>query len=159
WPDTWNGRLTARALSFGRQAVGAHQEAEALDQRLVAGRATRVLPGADLAGPVAGVNEAQALLGSDLGGADELAPLPFRRVGHAVVGVEAGHVPGNIFADRRQEAGGVAQLRLAIVEARDDERDDLQPEAALVEHADAFGDVVQGAAQGAVVTVVEALQI
>ena len=73
--------------------------------------------------------------------------------------MEGGDVPGDVRADRGEEAGGLAQLVVAVVEARDDEGDDLQPQAALVHQADGAGDVVQGATEAAVGAVVEAFEV
>src|SRR5262245_27165832 len=149
----------AGALALGGNVVRADEEAVPLDEGFLAAGAAGVFPGADLAGAVAGVDEVQPLLGADLGGADEHAAVGVGRVGHLVVAVEAGDVPGDVAADRRQEAGRAAQLLFAVVEAGDDQRDDLHPDAALVDHADAVQDVLQRAAQRAVVAVVEALQV
>ena len=81
------------------------------------------------------------------------------RVGHLVILVERRDVPGNVGADRGEEAGRLAQLVVAVVEARNDEGDDLQPQAALVDHADGARDVVQRAAEAAIVAVVELFEI
>ena len=53
----------------------------------------------------------------------------------------------------------LAQLGFAVIEAGHNQGDHLKPEAAFVHHADAFGDALQGAAEGAVALVVEALQV
>ena len=50
-------------------------------------------------GQVAGIDEAQALLGADLRGTNELRRCRVRRIGHLVVLVKRRHVPGDVAAD------------------------------------------------------------
>ena len=158
-PDAGNGCPAARAFALRRELVFAHQVTETVNELLAAVGAIGVLPGADVARGVAGIDEAQALLGADLGGADELRRGRVRRVGHLVVLVKGGDVPGDVAADGGEELRHLAQLGFAVVEARHHQGDHLQPEPALVDHADAFGDVLQGAAERPVALVVEALQV
>ena len=68
-------------------------------------------------------------------------------------------MPGDVAADGGEELRHLAQLGFAVVEARHHQRHHLQPEPALVDHADAVGDVLQRAAERAVALVVEALQV
>ncbi len=130
-----------------------------LDQRGPAGGATRVLPGTNLARKVAGVDETQSFGGADLCRTDQSPSAGRLRLGHLVILVEGGDVPGNVRADRDEKACGLAQFLVAVVEAGDDERDNLQPEAALEHHADGAQDVFQGAAQLAIAAFGKALEV
>ena len=58
-----------------------------------------------------------------------------------------------------EEPGDVGDLLVGVVEARDEQRDDLDPEPFALEHDDRVEDVLQGAAESAVVPVTERLQI
>jgi len=73
--------------------------------------------------------------------------------------VEGGDVPGDVAVDAGEELGDLGQLLVAVVERRDDERDDLEPDAALLQPADGVEDRLQRAAEVAVVRVGEAFQI
>ena len=112
-----------------------------------------------MAGDVAGIDEAQALLGANLGGADELRCRGVWRVGHLVIFVKGRDVPRNVAADGSQEPRNLAQLGFAVVEARHYQGDYLEPEPALVDHADAFGDVLQGPAECPIALLIEALEV
>ena len=60
---------------------------------------------------------------------------------------------------RRQEIGHAFEIVGIVAEAGNDERDDLDPEAALLEHLDGVGDVFHHAAELAVVFGVEGFEI
>jgi len=63
-----------------------------------------------------GVDEVQPGLATDLGGPQQAARRGVVRVGHPVVLVEGGHVPGDVRRDPGQEAGRLPQLVGAVVE-------------------------------------------
>ena len=159
WPNAGNGRAAGWAFAIRGEVVFAHQVTEAVDELLPAFRAIGVLPGADVAGGVAGIDKAQARFGADLRRADELRGSRVRRVGHLVVFVKGGDVPGNVAADGGEELRDLAQLGFTVVEAGHHQGDHLKPQPAVVDHADALSDVLQGAAQCAVALVVEALEV
>ena len=68
-------------------------------------------------------------------------------------------MPGDAGRQAAEEPGDVAQLFVAVVEARDDQGDDLQPEPHGVDHLDAIDDVLQLATQRPVVLIAEGLEV
>src|SRR5205814_2073933 len=73
--------------------------------------------------------------------------------------VERGDVPWDTGVDRRQELRDLRQLGLGVVEAGNDERHDLRPDAALLQPLDRVEYRLQYAAEIAVVAVVESLEV
>src|SRR5438093_1091984 len=67
-------------------------------------------------------------------------------VGHPVVLVERGDVPRDLGAHRRDVVGGPAQLGVVIVEPRDHEVHELEPESPFIHHADRIEHVLEHAA-------------
>ena len=68
-------------------------------------------------------------------------------------------MPWDIRRDRGEESRDVAQLGVRVVEARDDQRDDLEPEPHAVQPLDRLEHRGEHAAELPVVRVVEALEI
>ena len=60
-------------------------------------------------------------------------------------------MPRDVAVDAGQELGDLRQLFVGVVEAGDDERDDLQPDAALLQALDRLEHRLQRAAEVAVV--------
>ena len=114
--------------------------------------AAGVFPFADLAGEVAGVDVSDAGL---LAVFDDVHQIIGRRaaiaIGHFVIGMEGGDVPGHEGIDAGEEVGHAFEFVGIVAEAGDDEGDDFDPEVALLEHSDGVGDVFQDAAELAVV--------
>src|SRR6185369_16599835 len=102
--------LAAWTFSFGGDGIRADQIAVSLDDRFAALRAACVLPGANTAGQIAGVDEMQSFLGADFRGADQILRRGIVRLGHLVIFVESRHVPGNVAADGSEESGRRAQV-------------------------------------------------
>src|SRR5438094_3251719 len=59
------------------------------------------------------------------------------RVLHLVVLVEGGHVPGDAGREAGEETCDISQLFVAVIEAGNDQRDDLEPETHLMHHPNA----------------------
>src|SRR5262249_52334479 len=95
-PDTGDAPLAARAASLSRKVVRPNEETSTLNEDLLASRTARILPWADAAGKVAGVNELQPLFGPDFGCADKHLRRSAVRISHLVIRVESSHVPGNV---------------------------------------------------------------
>src|SRR5580704_319890 len=147
--------------AVGSQAVLFYQVAAAFDQSCMALRAARVFPGADHAGKIASIDVAEARLAADFDGAQQVFGIRVARdiVLHFVVAVKGGDVPGNVRRDSGQEFGKAAQLVGGIVEAGDEEGDDLEPEPHLVDTADAVEDGTDASAEFMVVAVIKAFEI
>lgn len=127
WPSAGNFGGAFRAAAFGGQAIVFYQVAVALYQSFVALRAAGIFPFADFAGKVSSVDVAEAGLAADFYGSEQIFRSGIARVGHLVVTVEGGDVPGNVGRDAGQEFGEAAKFVGRIVEAGDEQRDDFEP--------------------------------
>ena len=115
------------------QTIREHPEAAALDHGLAARRAARVLPAPHAAREVAGVDVAQSLGRADLAG-------PLERLDRRRARGRSSCSPGGT-PSRARECPGETEARnraarvsssVRVVESRDDQRQDLEPDAALV---------------------------
>src|SRR3989454_7914993 len=128
-------------------------------QRRLARGAARVFIAADPARKVAGIDVLQAGRLPDRRRSEQGLRRRVIRVLHLVVLVEGGHVPGDAGREAGEEARDVSQLFVAVIEAGNDQGDDLEPEAQLMHHPDTVQDVLELAAERAVVLVSEGLQV
>ena len=119
----------------------------------------RALQIADGARDIAGIDVAQSGAPADLVGAQELFGRGIRVRRHLVILMERRDVPRNVGIDARQELGDLRQLLVRIVEAGNDERDDLDPDAALLETLDRIEHRLQSAAEVTVMGVRETFEI
>src|SRR5579862_2579084 len=110
--------LAARTTAVGRDPIRANQVAVAIDQSGLALGTAGVLPLADAAGQVAGVDKAQAFFRANLGGPHECLWRGRLRVGHPVILVERRDVPRNVRTNRSQKTRDLPQLVGAVVESR-----------------------------------------
>src|SRR5262249_22550358 len=81
------------------------------------------------------------------------------RLIHLVVAVERRYVPGNRWRDSSNEGREARDLVAGIVEARDQQSDDLEPEVHRVQPAYGIENGIDSAAKLAVMTIVEAFEI
>ena len=151
--------MTFRTFAVAGDFVVADEVTGAFDEQFAAVRAKSIFPLANAARQVAGVNKTQSFLDADFRRADELARRSSRRVGDFVIGMKRRDVPRNVAADRGEEFRDGAQFVFAVVESGHDQRDDFQPQAAFVHHADAVAHVFQRAAERAIAFVVETFQV
>src|SRR5262249_50312741 len=142
-----------------RQSVLLNVVAVSLDEQCTALMAPRVLEIADLTRQVSRVDVSQAITPADFGRAHQHFRSGVLRIVHSVVLVERGHVPWNERRDASQECGEPFELVVRVVEARDEERDDLEPDPHLMERADRVQDRLDAAAELSVMSIVEALEI
>jgi len=140
-------------------AVACDVEAAAFDEGGVAAGAMRVFAVAEAAGDVAGVDVAQSGFFSEVVGAYKRSGGRSAGVLHFVVGMECGDVPGHVNGNARDELGDAAKFVVAVVEAGDDQRDDLDPESHVVQALDGLQNVFQCAAEFTIALVVEGLEI
>src|SRR6266851_8970857 len=135
------GGTFGAAAVFG-EAVVFDEVAVTLDYGVVAVRTARVFPFADHAGKISSVDVTKARLAADFDGAQQVVSGRVARdiVLHLIVAVEGGHVPGDVGRDAGEEFGEAAEFVVAVVEAGDEQRDDLEPEAHLMGAADAVED-------------------
>jgi len=78
---------------------------------------------------------------------------------HFVVGMEGGDVPGDVRGDAGDELSNILQFFGAVVESRDDQGDNLDPESHGFEALDGVEDGLEGAAEVVVVGVVEGFEV
>src|SRR5215475_12032031 len=130
-----------------------------INQQLVAIGTIGVFPTAYKPRQVTGVNEVQPFRFPKFCSTQQRSGRSIVRIGHLVVLMECGDVPRDISRDSRQEPRDVAKLFVTIIESRDDERHDLQPEAHRMHAFDRVEDVFQHAAQLAVIAVLETFEV
>src|SRR5580658_1859214 len=147
WKERMGGDLT---LEAGGPAAG--------DWGCAVG-ASRVFPFADHAGEIAGVDVAKSGLAADFDGAQQVFGVGVARIGHLIVAVEGGDVPGNVGGDLREEFGEAAEFVGVVVEAGDQERHDFEPQSRLMDAADAIENGSDAAAEFVVVAVVKTFEI
>src|SRR4029453_11541324 len=81
------------------------------------------------------------------------------RLEHFVVGMERGHMPRDIDRHARDKCRQSLQLVFGIVEAWNEQRHELEPEALLMKAPDRVEDRLQASTELAIVTIVEAFEI
>src|SRR2546430_6083522 len=158
-PDSRDLEAAVVADPIARQSVFQDSIAKPWPQRRLARGAAGVFVAADPARKVAGIDVLQAGRLADRRRPEQ--GLRRRVVGvlHLVILVEGGHVPWDAGREASEEPGDVPQLLVAVIEAGNDQRHDLEPEAHLVHHPNAVHDVLELAAQGTVVLVAEGLEV
>ncbi len=147
------------AAAFGSQAIVGDKVSVTADQRLVALGAARVFPLFDHAGEIASVDVTEAGVAADLDRAQEIFDGRVSLILHFVIGVKGSDVPGDVGRDAGHEFGELAKFVVGVVEAGDEQGDDLEPQSHRVDAADAVEDGADAATEFVVVAVVEALQI
>ncbi len=121
--------------------------------------AARVLQVPDHPWCIAGIDIPQAISLTDRYGADQHLRRRVFRVGHAVVLVEGRDVPGNVRRHAGHETRQPIDLVSRVVEARNEERHDLEPDAHAVKRANRLEDWFQTSAKLTIVPVIKALEI
>ncbi len=157
-PEPGDLRPAVWAASFV-QAIPLHRKSHPFHERRLAVRATGGFQAAHLTGKVARVHIPQAGGTAQLMRPQQGGGRGVPTAGHPVIGMKGGHVPGNIGRQVRQKSGDAPQFPLRIVEPRHHQSDHLQPDARPPDALDSIQHVLQGAPQGAVAFVVEALQV
>ena len=114
---------------------------------------------ADVARKISGIDVAKAGARADLRRAQQVFGLRVAGIGHLVVLVKRGDMPRDVDRDAGNKLGQPLQFIVGVVEAGNQQRDDLDPEAHFVQAANGVEDGLQAATQLAIVAVVEALQI
>jgi hypothetical protein len=84
--------------------------AESPDQRLRAHRTARIFEIADLTGQIAGVHMAKAIAAPDGGRIHHHSGGCVFRIGHLVIAVKRGDVPGDLRRDASDETGQAFEL-------------------------------------------------
>ena len=130
-----------------------------LDQRFRAMGAARVLPRLDDAGEIAGINVVQSGVSPDLDGAQKILDCGISLVLHFVIRMECGDMPWNIRRDAGDEVGKLAELIFRVVEAGDQQSDNLEPQPHRVDAANAVENGANASTEFVVMTVIETLEV
>ena len=78
---------------------------------------------------------------------------------HLVVGMKSGDVPGNVRRDASKKFREAPKFVVGIVEARNEQRHDLEPQSHAVNTSDGIEDRSDTPTQFVIVAIVEALEI
>src|ERR1700722_13834509 len=157
--------FAARASAFGSQAVLFDQVAAAADQRFAALQAARVFPLANAPRQVASVDVAQASFAANFRGAQQVFDVGIALTAsliialHFVIAVKCGDVPWNVGRDACKKFGEAAQFIVIVVEAGNQQRNNLEPQSALMNAANAVENGGDASAEFVVVAIIEALQV
>src|SRR5258708_23512320 len=132
-PPPGNAGAARRAATLRRDEVACDQITVAFNEKLLALRATRVLPVADHAWQVPGIYVTQAGPLADLCRPHQRLGAGVLWIGHFVIFVKGRYMPTNIRGHARQKLGQASQFLVGVVKPRNHQRNDLQPEAHLVQ--------------------------
>src|ERR1700736_101626 len=105
------------------------------------------------------VDEAQAGLLPEFDRAQQVFRTSVVGIFHFVIFVEGSHVPGNIGRDAGQKLRQSPQLVFGIIEAGNEQRNNLQPKAHLMQRADSLENWPNASAELVIMAVIETLQI
>src|SRR5258708_8197475 len=131
-PPSGNAGATRWAATLRRKEVACDQITVAFNEQLLAIRASRVLPVADDAWQVPGIDVTQACPLADLCCPHQRLGAGVLWIGHFVIFVKGRYMPRNIRGHARQKLGQASQFVVGVVKPRNHQRNDLQPEAHLV---------------------------
>ena len=151
--------MAGGALAFRGQLVFFDRISIALDQHFATVMAMSIFQILHPPGKIASVDVAQSSFTADGGGAQQIFGTRICGRSHFVVLVKGGHVPRDVGRDVTQKGGQVPQFVVAVVEAGNEQGDDLQPHAHLVQTADGVEDRLQASAELPIVMIVEALEV
>ncbi len=111
-----------------------------LDEKLPTLRASGVLPVAEQAWQVSGIDVTQAYPVANLCRPHQGLGAGVLWIGHFVVFVKGRYMPRNIRGHARQKLGQASQLAARVVKPGNHQRNDLQPEAHLVQLSNGIQD-------------------
>src|SRR2546425_10767840 len=132
-PPSRNADATRWAATLRSEVVARDEISVTLDEKLPTLRASGVLPVADHAWQVPGIDVTQASPLADL-------CCPYQRlgagvlwIGHFVVFVKGSYMPRNIRRYARQKLGQASEFIVGVVEPGNHQGNNLQPEAHVVQ--------------------------
>src|SRR5450631_130792 len=160
-PATGDLAGTTGASAFGSQTVVFDEISEPADQSLAASRAACVFPMSDLAWKIAGIDVTQPRCLTNFGSLEQVfgSGVSLAVSLHFVVGVKGSDVPRDVGRYPGDEIREAAKFIWGVIEAGDQQRNDLEPQSHLVNPADAVEDGTDSPAELMVVAIVEALEI
>src|SRR6266851_1653645 len=131
-PPSGNAGTTRWAATLRSEVVARDEIPVTLDEKLPTLRASGVLPVADHAWQVPGIDVTQACPLADLCCMHQRLGAGVLRVCHFVIFVKGRYMPRNIQRHACQKLGQASQFVVGVVKPRNHQRNDLQPEAHLV---------------------------
>src|SRR6267143_1405878 len=139
-PLSGNAGVARRATTLRSEMVPGDEVPVTLDEKLPTLRASGILPVADHAWQVPGIDVPQASLLADLCCPHQGLWTGVLWIGHFVVLVKGRYMPRNIRGHARQKLGQASQFVAGVVEPGNHQRNDLQPEAHLVQPSNGIQD-------------------
>src|SRR5712692_10351336 len=158
-PPSGNAGAARWAATLRSEMVPSDEVPVTLDQKFPTVRATRVLPVTDHAWQIPGIDVTQASLLADLCCPHQGLGSGVLWIGHFVVFVKGCYMPRNIRRHARQKLGKASQFIAGVVEPGNHQRNDLQPEAHLVQLSNGIQDGLQAPAELTITAVIKALQV
>src|SRR6266851_505486 len=132
-PPSGNACATRWAATLRSEMVARDEIPVTLDEKLPTLRASGVLPVADQAWQVSGIDVTQACPVANLCCPLQRLGAGVLWIGHFVIFVKGRYMPGNIRGHARQKLGQASQFVAGVVKPGNHQRNDLQPEAHLVQ--------------------------
>src|SRR5229473_873634 len=139
-PPSGNAGAAKWAATLRSEMVPGDEAPVTLDEKLPTLRAMRVLPVADHAWQVPGIDITQACPLADLCCTHQRLGAGVLWIGHFVVFVKGRYMPRNIRRHARQELGQPSQFVVGVAKPGNHQRNDLQPEAHLVQLSNGIQD-------------------
>src|SRR5258708_10008690 len=139
-PPSGNAGDTRWAATLRRKEVACDQITVAFNEQLLAVRASRVLPVADDAWQVPGIDVTQACPLADLCCPHQRLGAGVLWIGHFGIFWKGRYMPRNIRRHASQESGQPSHLVVGVVEPGNHQRDDLQPKTHLVQLSNGIQD-------------------
>src|SRR5882724_11112065 len=133
-------RVACRAIPFRRQTIFFNEISMALDERFTTGRTKCVLQLNNLSRKIPGINIAQSGFAAERSRPQQVFGASVVRRSHLVVLVKRGDVPRDIWRDTAYELRHLPQLVVTVVEARNEQRDNFQPDSHFVQSTNGVKD-------------------
>ena len=127
--------MTGRAGAFRKQVLP-DAETMAFNEEGVAAGTIGILPAADVTREIPGIYVAKTGGSSDFSRTNERRDGCVVRIGHPVIFVECRHVPGDVRRNAGEKSSDVTELFAGVIEARNNQRHNFQPEALLIKRAE-----------------------
>src|SRR5215467_12806570 len=157
-PSAGDSISAIRAAAIRRQPVLFDKIAISLNQQTTAVRAIRIFECADSSRQVPRINKFKASLLPNFSCTVKVLRFGILRVGHLVILVESRYVPGNIRRDARQKLCQLPEFIVGIIEPRNEQRNDLDPDSHFVQTADGIEDRGDSASELPIMAIVKALK-
>ena len=157
-PNPGDGRLTLGASAI-TQPVLPNTEAVTFNEESIAVRAVGVFPTANMPREIPGIYVPKSGRSTNFASANKRADGCVVWLGHPVIFMERRHMPGNVGRNAGEKSSDVTELFAGVVEARNNQRHNFQPEAFLMKLLNRVQHTVEAATEFSIISVAKALQI